>query len=111
VEVPLSRPQESEPLRIERTTHSAPPPGKAHGFHCHDTAVILGRANKVACAGGLGFTVWSIGGADGGSRDNPRLLYNHEVAEIRDENPPNVDNVEGSDPCRWRRAAATRQPG
>jgi hypothetical protein len=95
VEVPLSRPQESELLRLERTTHTPAPPGEAHGFHCHDTAVILGRANKVACAGGLGFTVWSIGGADGGSRDNPRLLYNREVPEIRDENPPNVDNPTG----------------
>jgi hypothetical protein len=95
VEVPLSRPQESELLRLERTTHEPAPPGQAHGFHCHDTAVILGRANKVACAGGLGFTVWSIGGADGGSRDNPRLLYNFAVPEIRDENPPNVDNPTG----------------
>jgi hypothetical protein len=95
VEVPLSRPQESELLRLERTTHTAPPPGEVHGFHCHDTAVILGRANKIACAGGIGFTVWSIGGADGGSRDNPRLLYNREVPEIRDENPPNVDNPTG----------------
>jgi hypothetical protein len=95
VEVPLSRPEESELVRIERTTHEPAPPGEAHGFHCHDTGVILGRANKVACAGGIGFTVWSIGGADGGSRDNPRLLYNREVPEIRDEAPPNADNPTG----------------
>ena len=36
---------------------------------------------------GSGFTVWSLGGADGGSRDNPRLLYNRAVPEIRYDEP------------------------
>jgi LVIVD repeat len=91
-EVPLSRPNESEFLKTELAGRTA---AQADGFACHDTGVILGRANKVACAGGVGFAVWSIGGADGGSRDNPRFLYNQAVTEIRDENPPNFDNPTG----------------
>jgi hypothetical protein len=50
---------------------------------------------KAACAGGVGFAVWSLGGKDGGSLDNPRFLYNHALPEIRDENPPNADNPTG----------------
>jgi hypothetical protein len=76
VEVPLSRPEESEFLRFElagRTVETA------NGFACHDTAVILGRAMKAACAGGVGYAVWSLGGADGGSLDNPRFLYSKAV--------------------------------
>jgi hypothetical protein len=92
VEVPLSRPEESEFLRFEFAGSNQ---ADAFQFRCHDTGVILGRANKVACAGGIGFAVWSIGGADGGSRDNPRFLYNQVVPEIRDENPPNFDNPTG----------------
>ena len=92
VEVPVSRPEESEFLRFEFAGQGA---AGATGFACHDTGVILGRANKAACAGGLGFAVWSLGGADGGSRDNPRFLYNQAVPEIRSTNPPNVDNATG----------------
>ena len=91
VEVPLSRPEESEFLRFEFADRAT---GAATNFACHDTGVILGRANKVACAGGVGFAVWSIGGKDGGSRDNPRFLYNHVVPEIA-AGAPNVDNPTG----------------
>ncbi len=91
VEVPLSRPAESEFLRFEFADRAA---GAANNFACHDTAVILGNANKVACAGGVGFAVWSIGGKDGGSRDNPRFLYNYVVPEIA-AGPPNVNNPTG----------------
>jgi hypothetical protein len=76
VEVPLSRPNEAEFLRFEFAGSNAT---TANGFACHDTGIILGRAMKVACAGGVGFAVWSIGGADGGSIDNPRFLYNKVV--------------------------------
>jgi hypothetical protein len=92
VEVPLSRPDESEFMRFEFAGKGA---AGASGYNCHDTAVILGRANKVACAGGLGYAVWSIGGRDGGSRDNPRFLYNFAVPEIRSQNPPNTDFATG----------------
>ncbi len=91
VEVPLSRPAESEFLRFEFADRA---PGAANNFACHDTAVILGRANKAACAGGVGYAVWSLGGKDGGSLDNPRFLYNRVVPEIAG-GPPNVDNPTG----------------
>jgi hypothetical protein len=91
VEVPLSRPEEAEFLRFELAGRNA---ADADGFHCHDTGVILGQANKVACAGGAGFAVWSIGGKDGGSRDNPRFLYNHVVPEIAGGGP-NPDDPTG----------------
>ncbi len=42
---------------------------------CHDTGVILGDVNLAACAGGNGFTVWSIGAPRGGSLTDPLLLY------------------------------------
>jgi hypothetical protein len=91
VEVPLSRPEESEFLRFEFADRAT---GAANNFACHDTAVILGRANKAACAGGVGYALWSLGGTDGGSLDNPRFLYNRVVPEIAGA-LPNVDNPTG----------------
>jgi hypothetical protein len=49
---------------------------------CHDTGVILGDARLAACAGGNGFTVWSLGGDRGGSLVNPRLLYSRPVPGV-----------------------------
>jgi hypothetical protein len=46
---------------------------------CHDTGVILGRVNLAACAGGDGFSVWSLGVPDGGSKTAPRLLYSQSI--------------------------------
>jgi hypothetical protein len=43
--------------------------------NCHDTGVILGDAMLAACAGGNGFAVWSLAEADGGSLEEPALLY------------------------------------
>jgi hypothetical protein len=91
VEVPLSRPEESEFLHTELADKQT---GAANNFACHDTAVILGRANKASCAGGVGYAVWSLGGKDGGSRDNPRFLYRKVVPEIA-AGAPNVDNPTG----------------
>ena len=76
------------PLRFEFAGRNQ---ADALPFRCHDTGVILGRANKASCAGGAGFAVWSLGGKDGGSRANPRFLYNQVVPV----NPPNVDNATG----------------
>ena len=52
---------------------------------------------KAACAGGVGYAVWSLGGRDGGSLDNPRFLYSDVVEEIRGPGPgsPNVNNPTG----------------
>jgi len=49
------------------------------GRSCHDTGVILGSAMLAACAGGNGFTVLSIGGAGGGTIENPVELYSRTV--------------------------------
>jgi hypothetical protein len=91
VEVPLSRPQETEFLRFEYADRET---GALNNFACHDTGVILGRAKKAACAGGVGYAVWSLGGKDGGSIDNPRFLYNRVVPEIA-AGPPNVNGPTG----------------
>ena len=62
VEVPLADPATAKWLRTESA-----------GRNCHDTAVILGNAMLAACAGGDGFTVWTLTGA--GSLEDPDLLY------------------------------------
>lgn len=49
---------------------------------CHDTGVILGTANLAACAGGDGVSVWSLDPADGGSLDEPQLLYSRSVPGV-----------------------------
>ncbi len=51
----------------------------ADGIACHDTGIILGDALKAACAGGQGFAVWSLGGADGGSYTDPKFLYSKRL--------------------------------
>jgi hypothetical protein len=42
---------------------------------CHDTGVILGDALMAACAGHDGLSVWSLDPADGGSLEDPAILY------------------------------------
>jgi hypothetical protein len=49
---------------------------------CHDTGVILGDAMLAGCAGGNGFSVWSMAGEDGGSLEDPALLYSQPVAGV-----------------------------
>jgi hypothetical protein len=49
---------------------------------CHDTGVILGDVMKVACAGGNGFSVWTIDPAEGGSLVDPALLYSRVIAGV-----------------------------
>jgi hypothetical protein len=71
VEVPLDDPASASVLRSE-------PSGRS----CHDTGVILGDAMLAACAGGDGFTVWSLGGARGGSLTDPEQLYSRAVPGV-----------------------------
>jgi hypothetical protein len=52
------------------------------GRGCHDTAVILGDAMLAACAGGNGFTVFSIGGERGGSLTAPVQLYSKSLTGV-----------------------------
>ncbi len=49
---------------------------------CHDTGVILGDVNLAACAGGNGFTVWSLDPARGGSLTDPALLYKVSIPGV-----------------------------
>ena len=71
IEIPLSDPGSAQYLRFE-------PAGRS----CHDTGVILGDVNLAACAGGNGFTVWSLAAADGGSLEDPALLYSRSITGV-----------------------------
>jgi hypothetical protein len=71
VEIPLSAPENAAFLRTE-------PSGRS----CHDTGVILGDVQMAACAGGNGFTVWSMDPDDGGSLEDPLQLYSRTVAGV-----------------------------
>jgi hypothetical protein len=64
VEVPLDDPSSAAFLRQEPSDHT-----------CHDIAVILGDVRKAACAGGEGMRVFSLGGPNGGSIEDPQLLF------------------------------------
>jgi hypothetical protein len=71
IEVPLDDPASAQYLhRISA------------GRSCHDTGVILGDAMLTACAGGNGFTVFSMDPADGGSLETPVQLYSRSVAGV-----------------------------
>jgi hypothetical protein len=64
VEVPLDDPGSARFLRQEPSDHT-----------CHDIAVILGDVMKAACAGGEGMRVFSLGGPNGGTLEDPQLLF------------------------------------
>jgi hypothetical protein len=49
---------------------------------CHDNGVILGSANLVACAGGNGFSIWSLDPVDGGSLEDPAILYSKAIPGV-----------------------------
>jgi hypothetical protein len=86
IEVPLDDPASASYLRFEPTGHEDDPPENLHS--CHDTGVILGDANLVACAGqtsatgGNGVTVFSLDPAMGGSKENPMFLYHKTTGGI-----------------------------
>ncbi len=71
VEVPLSDPGGSSYLRFE-------PAGRS----CHDTGVILGDVKLASCAGGNGFTVWTLDPALGGSLEDPLQLYSRSISGV-----------------------------
>ena len=86
IEVPLDDPSEASYLRFEPT---GPPEDPPENFHsCHDTAVILGDTNLVACAGatsatgGNGITVFSTDPAMGGSKEDPMFLYHKTTGGV-----------------------------
>jgi hypothetical protein len=61
---------------------AGPSPTDTPDRSCHDTGVILGEVNLAACAGGDGFTVWSLDQADGGSLEEPQILYSQSVEGV-----------------------------
>ncbi len=69
VEVPLSSPSTAAYLRTE-----------VAGRNCHDVGVILGDANMVSCAGGNGFTLWTLTGS--GSLTDPDFLMSQSVPGV-----------------------------
>lgn len=71
IEVPLDAPDASSYLRFEPA-----------GRRCHDTGVILGDAMLAGCAGGDGFTIWSMAAADGGSLEDPEVLVSQTVPGV-----------------------------
>jgi hypothetical protein len=64
VEVPLDDPASASYLRFEES-----------GRSCHDTGVILGDAMMAACAGGNGFTLWSLGDSLENPTDAEEIAY------------------------------------
>jgi len=52
------------------------------GRSCHDTAVFLDDVMKAVCAGGNGFHVFSMGGPEGGTIENPTSLHNIPVQDV-----------------------------
>jgi hypothetical protein len=71
VEVPLDDPGDASFLRAEPAMHT-----------CHDIGVILGDVMRAACAGGTGFRVFSLGGAEGGSLEDPELMHHVDVPTV-----------------------------
>jgi hypothetical protein len=71
IEVPLDAPDEASLIRMEPLMHP-----------CHDMGIILGDAMMAACAGGDGFDVFSLGGAKGGSLEDPQHLYHVVVPTV-----------------------------
>ena len=71
ITVPLANPAGAAFLRREPSMHT-----------CHDIGVILGDVMKAACAGGTGFRVFSLGGAQGGSLTDPLLLDHVDVPGV-----------------------------
>ena len=64
VEIPLDDPASASHINRVDSMHT-----------CHDIGVILGDTMKAACAGGMGVRVFSLGGENGGSLDDPELLF------------------------------------
>lgn len=69
VEVPLSSPATAAYIRTE-----------AAGRNCHDIGVILGDANMVSCAGGDGFTLWTLTGS--GTLTDPDFSMSRSVPGV-----------------------------
>jgi PA domain/LVIVD repeat len=71
VEVPLDDPEEAGLIRRVDSMHA-----------CHDIGVILGDANRMACAGGEGARIFSLDPDDGAALDNPVLMHHFDIPGV-----------------------------
>jgi hypothetical protein len=83
IEVPLDDPADASYLRFE----PAGDPATEEHHSCHDTGYIGGDVDLVACAGTAGGTntgvnVFSTDPDDGGSKEDPRWLYQKDTGGI-----------------------------
>jgi hypothetical protein len=72
VEVPLDDPASASYLNFLPSGDPGTPVEEHHA--CHDSAVILGDAMKVACSGGNSMTIWTVDPAEGGSLEEPMFM-------------------------------------
>ena len=81
IEVPLDAPEDAALLR------QVPLEGQ---HACHDSGVILGDVNKMACASGHMTNVFDIGENDtpGGSIERPVFLFGVEEEGVGPTTPP-----------------------
>jgi PA domain/LVIVD repeat len=71
VEVPLDDPGSARVVNRVDSMHT-----------CHDIGVILGDANRLACAGGEGARIFSLDPADGASLTNPVLMHHFDIPGV-----------------------------
>jgi PA domain/LVIVD repeat len=71
VEVPLDDPASARVINRVDSMHT-----------CHDIGVILGDANRLACAGGEGARIFSLDPADGASLTNPVLMHHFDIPGV-----------------------------
>jgi hypothetical protein len=80
VQVPLANPAAASYLNFLPSGDPATPVEEHHA--CHDSAVILGDAMKVACSGGNSMTIWSVDPAEGGSLEEPMFMHHTEFEGV-----------------------------
>jgi PA domain/LVIVD repeat len=71
VEVPLDNPGIASVINRVDSMHT-----------CHDIGVILGDANRMACAGGEGARIFSLDPADGAELDDPVLMHHFDIPGV-----------------------------
>jgi hypothetical protein len=80
VEVPLADPADASYLNFLPSGEPGTPVEEHHA--CHDSAVILGDAMKVACSGGNSLTIWTVDPDEGGSLEEPMFMHHTEFAGV-----------------------------
>ena len=71
VEVPLDDPGSADIIAKVDSMHT-----------CHDIGIVLGDAQRLACAGGGGARIFSLHERDGASLDNPVLMHHFEIPGV-----------------------------